>query len=179
MIEFGNSKMINKETLSNGIFKIDRNNSIANIWNPFVMNYIINDAQSPIHIKKSNDSFVLKLISKSTRVNDLRVYIRIQDLRSRVRLSLMPNNLSHTAKYEDESKIIWTIDYPRYGSNYILSFTELHSNFSILSVEASYLILDELCSGLFVKNIILTKDDLRKTPAQFIKRSKIIEKFTL
>lgn len=183
MIEFGNYQKINTDTLSNGILKIDRNNSDMNIWNPFIMNYNINDdTQSPIHIEKFNDSFIFKLLSKSTHIDNLRLYIRIQDdPRSRARISLLPNNLSHAAKYEDKAKIIWKIEYPRYGSNYILSFSELNSNFSILSIEASYWILDELSSGLFVKNTILTKhnNNFKKPPVRYIKKSKIKEIFII
>ena len=178
-IEFGNFQKINTRTLSNEVLKIDRDNTGLNIWDPFILKYDIVEAQSPIHLKNINNLLELKITSKSIRVNDLTINVIISAQKSRVNLILVPNNLSHSAKYENETKVVWKLESPKYGSNYTLSFTEFQSSFRIISIESSYLIVDELCSGIFIKKCVLTKNNAKISSIPIILKSKIKEMIIL
>ena len=178
IIEFGNAQKIETENLSDGILEIDRNNADTNIWNPFILCYKLKEAQSPICLKTFERTIVMKMRSKYVLVDDLIFKINISDQSSRKGLKLIPNNLSHTAKYVSETTIVWKIEYPRYGSSYILEFTGSFPNFNIVNIEASYLILDELCSGLVLKKNILSKNNTKLHSIPMIKKSSIKEIIT-
>lgn len=178
-VVFEDAHKIEAENLVDGVLTIDRSNIDTNIWNPFLLSYKVNEAQSPVSVDISKNKISVKIMAKSTQLDDLKLNIKISEQSSRMRLNLMPNNLSHAAKYENETKIVWKIEYPRFGSSYILTFTGKCLNFKVLEIEASYTISDELCSGLVFKIISLSKNGSKLNSVPVIKKSKIKEFISL
>lgn len=172
-----NSVFIDDHYLNNGKFELARKTPSINLWDPFILNYKVKTAKSPISVSICENNMIrIKFNNCSLKIDALKlhIYTNCQGLKPIVEIE--PRNLSHKISSNCIDQFIWQIESPRKGSEYALSFSKCPSDFKVSRIETAYS-CDGLASGLIVKLAELDIDSTKVFNNPIVFKTKINENY--